>query len=244
MKIGASRGGVSALLVTAIWMLVGAAPALAAPECTPSDQRDRVRMETTLGDIEILLCTVDVPDTVANFLQYVDEGAYTTTGFIHRSVQEDIFIVQGGGFFVADGTFVDSVTTRLPIDLELVGLENRRGTIAMARLGGDENSATSQWFINAQDNLQFDTGYAVFGEVTQGMDVVDAMASQGIWSLNSGVLAEVPLVDYPDDGSSYLPHLISVTDVINLPEPGAAMQGLVAVLSMAGAVNIRRRRGR
>ncbi len=244
MKIGARREGVSALLVTAIWMLVGAAPALAAPECTPSDQRPTVRMETTLGDIEILLCTVDVPDTVANFLQYVDEGAYTTTGFIHRSVQEDIFIVQGGGFFITDGTFVDSVTTRPPIDLELVGLENRRGTIAMARLGGDENSATSQWFINAQDNLQFDTGYAVFGEVTQGMDVVDAMASQGIWSLNSGVLAEVPLVDYPDDGSSYLPHLISVTDVINLPEPGAAMQGLAAVLSMALAVNIRRRRGR
>ncbi len=244
MKIGARRGGVSALLVTAIWMLVGAAPALAAPECTPSDQRPTVRMETTLGDIEILLCSVDVENTVANFLQYVDEGAYTTTGFIHRSVQEDIFIVQGGGFFITDGTFVDSVTTRPAIDLELVGLENRRGTIAMARLGGDENSATSQWFINAQDNLQFDTGYAVFGEVTQGMDVVDAMASQGIWSLNSGVLAEVPLVDYPDDGSSYLPHLISVTDVINLPEPGAGMQGLAAVLSMALAVNIRRRRGR
>ncbi len=243
MKIGARRGEVSALLVTAVWMLVGAAPALAAPECTPSDSRPTVRMEPTLGDIEILLCSVDVPATVTNFLQYVDEGAYTTTGFIHRSVQEDIFIVQGGGFFIADETFVDSVTTRPPIDLELVGLENRRGTMAMARLGGDENSATSQWFINAQDNFQFDTGYAVFGEVTQGMDVVDAMASQGIWPLNSGVLAEVPLVDYPDDGSSYLPHLISVTDVINLPEPGAAMQGLAAVLSMAGVVNIRRRRG-
>ena len=139
---------------------------------------------------------------------------------------------------------IDSVTTRPPIDLELVGLENRRGTIAMARLGGDENSATSQWFINAQDNLQFDTGYAVFGEVTQGMDVVDAMASQGIWSLNPGVLAEVPLVDYPDDGSSYLPYLVSVTDVINLPEPRAAIQGLAAVLSVAGVVSIRRRRGR
>ena len=244
MKIGARRGEVSALLATAVWMLVGATPALAAPECTASDQRPRGRMETTLGDIEILLCSVDVPATVSNFLQYVDEGAYTTTGFIHRSVQEDIFIVQGGGFFVANETFIDSVTTRPPIDLELVGLENRRGTIAMARLGGDENSATSQWFINAQDNLQFDTGYAVFGEVTQGMDVVDAMASQGIWSLNPGVLAEVPLVDYPDDGSSYLPYLVSVTDVINLPEPRAAIQGLAAVLSVAGVVSIRRRRGR
>ena len=90
--------------------------------------------------------------------------------------------------------------------------------------------------------MQFDTGYAVFGEITQGMDVVDAMAAQGIWSLNAGVLAEVPLVAYPDDGSSYLPHLISVTDVINLPEPGAAMQGLAAVLALALVVNARRRR--
>ena len=242
MKIGGGRGKVLALLVAILWVLVGAVPALAAPECTPSNSRPTVRMETTLGDIEILLCSADVPDTVANFLQYVNDGAYTNTGFLHRSVQEDIFIVQGGGFFISNEEFIDLVTTRDPIALELAGLENRRGTIAMARLGGDVNSATSQWFINAQDNLQFDTGYAVFGEITQGMDVVDAMAAQGIWSLNAGVLAEVPLVAYPDDGSSYLPHLISVTDVINLPEPGAAMQGLAAVLALALVVNARRRR--
>jgi cyclophilin family peptidyl-prolyl cis-trans isomerase len=198
-------------------------------------------METSLGDIELLLCSVDVPDTVANFLQYVDDGAYTNTGFVHRSVQDGIFIVQGGGFFIANDTFVDSVTTRPPIELQLEGLENRRGTIAMARLGNDLDSATSQWFINVQDNPDFDSGYAVFGEITQGMDVVDAMAAQGIWQLNPGVLAEVPLIDYPDDGSSRLPFLVSVTDVINLPEPGARVQGLAAVIGIALVANMRRR---
>ena len=235
------RGKIVLAVVTALLAWVDAAFAL--PECTASSQRPRVRMETTLGDIELLLCSADVPTAVDNFLQYVNDGAYTTTGFVHRSVQDGIFIVQGGGFHVVDQSFIGSVATRDPIALELVGLENLRGTIAMARTSALD-SATSQWFINTQDNPQFDSGYAVFGEVTQGMDIVDLIAAQGIWALNSGILAEVPLVAYPDDGSSYLPYLVSVTNVVNLPEPGAWTQAMAVLLTLAAYARHRRpRRG-
>ena len=239
-----SRGpgwGCVALLVAAFSVTLGAHTALGAPSCTAAPDRPTVRMVTSLGNIELLLCSADVPDTVNNFLQYVDEGAYTNTGFVHRSVQESFFIVQGGGFFINSGTFIDAVTTRPPIDRELVGLENLRGTIAMAR-SSEPNSATSQWFINVQDNPVFDSGYAVFGEVTVGMDVVDAMAAQTIWALNPSPLGETPLIDYPDDGvSSQLDYLVSVTDVVNLPEPGAQAQAGATVLALAWLAERRRR---
>jgi cyclophilin family peptidyl-prolyl cis-trans isomerase len=238
-----SRGsgwGFIALLVAALWVTLGAHTALAAPSCTAAADRPTVRMVTTLGNIELLLCSADVPDTVDNFLQYVDEGAYTNTGFVHRSVQEDFFIVQGGGFFIDSGTFIDAVTTRPPIARELVGLENLRGTIAMAR-SNDPDSATSQWFINVQDNPQFDSGYAVFGEVTLGMDVVDAMAAQTIWAVANPPFGETPLIDY-DGVSSPVDYLVSVTDVVNLPEPGAQAQAGATVLALAWLAG-RRRRG-
>lgn len=247
MKSHRSGGGFIALLVAALWVTLGAHTALAAPSCTAAPDRPTVRMVTTLGNIELLLCSADVPDTVDNFLQYVDEGAYTNTGFVHRSVQEGFFIVQGGGFFIDSGTFINAtfinaVTTRPPIARELVGLENLRGTIAMAR-SDEPNSATSQWFINVQDNPEFDSGYAVFGEVTLGMDVVDAMAAQTIWAVNTSPFGETPLIDYPSDGvSSQLDYLVSVTDVVNLPEPGAQAQAGATALALAWLAG-RRRRG-
>jgi peptidyl-prolyl cis-trans isomerase A (cyclophilin A) len=241
MKSQGSGWGFISFFAAGLWLALGAHAALAAPRCTSAPDRPRVQMMTTLGEIELLLCSADVPATVDNFLQYVDEGAYTNTGFVHRSVQENIFIVQGGGFFINSGTFIDSVTTRPPIARELVGLENLRGTIAMARTD-DPNSATSQWFINVQDNPQFDSGYAVFGEVTLGMDVVDAMAAQTIWALNSSPFGETPLIDYPNDGvSSQLDYLVSVTDVINLPEPGVEAQAGATILILAWLAGRRRR---
>jgi cyclophilin family peptidyl-prolyl cis-trans isomerase len=247
MKSQSSGWEFIVLLVAALWVTLGAHTALAAPSCTAAPDRPTVRMVTTLGTIELLMCSADVPDTVDNFLQYVDEGAYTNTGFVHRSVQEDFFIVQGGGFFIDSGTlinpgpFIDAVTTRPPIDRELVGLENLRGTIAMAR-SDDPNSATSQWFINVQDNPVFDSGYAVFGEVAVGMDVVDAMAAQGIWAVNTSPFGETPLIDFPNDGvSSPVDYLVSVTDVVNLPEPGAQAQAGATVLALAWLAGRRRR---
>jgi cyclophilin family peptidyl-prolyl cis-trans isomerase len=250
MRRGGSFWWVSVWVAGVLMTSLGPREASALLVCTDSPEIPLpvVEMVTDLGTIQILLCSADVPDTVDNFLQYVNEGAYTTTGFMHRSVQEGIFIIQGGGFFVNSGTFMDAVTTRPPIARELVGLQNLRGTIAMARTN-DPDSATSQWFINVQDNEGFDSEYAVFGEVAQGMDVVDAIAGQGIWSLNDSPLGELPLVDYPEDGSSHFDYLVYVTNVVELsepaglPEPGAAIQIGIGVFVLAGLAGRHRRRG-
>ena len=243
-------GSVVFLTATLVALLVSP-PAHAAPECTVSEERSRVRMETNLGTIEILLCDLDVPVTAANFLQYVDDGAYTNTGFVHRSVQGGSFIVQGGGFFISGATFVAAVVSRPPIVLELAGLENLRGTIAMARTNAPD-SATNQWFINTQDNPQYNENYAVFGEIVLGMEVVDAMAAQGIWSLNPTLLSEVPLIDYPQGGADYLDYLVYVTDVVRIsgppaevPAAGPGAQFLLAMLmGAAGLAGLARRRRR
>ena len=129
-----------------------------------------VTMETPKGTITLALDDEKAPETVKNFLQYVKDGHYDGTIF-HRVI--DGFMIQGGGF-TKD---MNQKATREPIRNEAMnGLRNRRGTIAMAR--------TSQFFINLVDNdfLDFQSptpqgfGYAVFGEVTDGMDVVDAIA--------------------------------------------------------------------
>ena len=256
MRAGTRAPASVVLFAAALASLFISAPAQAAPECTASLDRSLVRMETNLGPIEILLCDVDVPVTVANFLQYVDEGAYTQTGFVHRSVQAEYSIVQGGGFFISGATFVAAVVTRPPIALELAGLKNLRGTIAMARTSALD-SATSQWFINTQDNSEFDEGnpegnppYAVFGEIVLGMEVVDAMAAQGIWQLNPTLLSEVPLIDYPEGGADYLDYLVYVTDVVlgsgpppEVPAAGPGAQLLLAMLmGAAGLAGLARRR--
>jgi peptidyl-prolyl cis-trans isomerase A (cyclophilin A) len=134
-----------------------------------------VVLETTQGNIEIELDAEKAPVSVENFLAYVDAGHYDGTIF-HRVISG--FMVQGGGF---DESFAQK-PTRAPIKNEADnGLTNQRGTLAMARTS-DVNSATSQFFINLTDNAFLnhggrDFGYAVFGKVTAGMDVVDKIAA-------------------------------------------------------------------
>lgn len=134
-----------------------------------------VVMETSKGNISLALDQDKAPATVANFLQYVDEGYYNDTIF-HRVING--FMIQGGGL-TADMSKKD---TKAPVKNEAKnGLKNLRGTIAMARTN-DPHSATSQFFINHKDNSSLDYpsrdgwGYTVFGQVTSGMDVVDAIA--------------------------------------------------------------------
>ncbi len=131
-----------------------------------------VLMQTTQGNITLELDRANAPITVENFISYVEDDFYSGTVF-HRVI--DGFMIQGGGFTE------DQVQkeTKTPIMLESYnGLSNTRGTIAMARTNVP-NSATSQFFINVVDNTFLDfqsasqPGYAVFGEVTQGMEVVD-----------------------------------------------------------------------
>jgi cyclophilin family peptidyl-prolyl cis-trans isomerase len=136
----------------------------------------RVLMQTDKGDITLELDADKAPDTVKNFLRYVDEGFYDGTIF-HRVIKD--FMIQGGGF-TPD---MKQKKTHEPVKNEAKnGLKNERGTIAMARTS-DPQSATAQFFINHKKNAFLDYpgqdgwGYSVFGKVTAGMDVVDAIAS-------------------------------------------------------------------
>ena len=133
----------------------------------------KVKLATSEGDIVIELAPDKAPKSVANFLQYVKSGHYNGTVF-HRVIPT--FMIQGGGM-TAD---LKQKATQPPIPLESRnGLVNDRGTVAMARTG-DPGSATSQFFINVKDNdflnqpqSRDGNGYAVFGKVVAGMDVVD-----------------------------------------------------------------------
>ncbi|MBS1199578.1 MAG: peptidyl-prolyl cis-trans isomerase [Proteobacteria bacterium] len=135
-----------------------------------------VKFETSLGDFVIALDPSRAPVTVANFLQYVDDGHFDGTVF-HRVIPG--FVIQGGGM-TAD---MSQKPTRRPIENEATnGLKNLRGTLSMARTN-DVNSATSQFFVNLVDNAFLDHqgprnfGYAVFARVVEGMDVIDAIAA-------------------------------------------------------------------
>ncbi|NLI95870.1 MAG: peptidyl-prolyl cis-trans isomerase [Synergistaceae bacterium] len=137
-----------------------------------------VKLETTKGDILIVLDAEKAPETTANFIQYVREGHYDGTIF-HRVI--DGFMIQGGGY----DRDMNQKETRPPIRNEAQnGLKNDAYTIAMARTS-DPHSATAQFFINVKDNdfLNFTSptpqgwGYAVFGKITEGRDVVDDIKS-------------------------------------------------------------------
>ena len=144
-----------------------------------ANNNPEVIIQTSLGNITVELFADKAPKTVANFLQYVDDGFYTNTLF-HRVI--DGFMIQGGGYT----TKFERKPTRAPIMNEADnGLKNQRGTIAMARTV-DPHSATAQFFINVVDNPNLDFkdktpngwGYTVFGKVIKGMEVVDAIKSQ------------------------------------------------------------------
>lgn len=148
----------------------------------------QVTMKTSMGDIQIELDDVKAPISTKNFVQYAQSGFYKGTIF-HRVIPG--FMVQGGGF-TAD---LQQKPTKAPIKNEAKnGLKNTRGTIAMARTGVVD-SATSQFFINLVDNPALDHGsrdygYAVFGKVTKGMDIVDKIAKQP--TTRKGVYSDVP----------------------------------------------------
>ena len=133
-----------------------------------------ISFETTLGNFTIEFFEKEAPETVANFLRYIDEGFFDGTIF-HRIIPG--FVIQGGGF----APDLTQKRTQPPIKNEADnGLKNLRGTLSMARTS-DINSATSQFFVNLKDNESLDHrrgnfGYAVFARVTEGMDVIDKIA--------------------------------------------------------------------
>lgn len=151
-------------------LLAGLALATTAAQAVPT-----VEMTTTLGKIVIELNAEKAPKSTANFLQYAKDGFFNGTIF-HRVMPG--FMIQGGGF----DEKMNQKATRAPIENEATnGLKNKRGSLAMARTN-NPHSATAQFFINHVDNASLDNpsfdgwGYAVFGQVREGMDVVDKIA--------------------------------------------------------------------
>ena len=176
------RNILKSLSAIALTASVFAAPGLA-------QAQSKVQLKTSMGDIVIELNDAKAPKSAANFLQYVRDKHYDGTVF-HRVI--DGFMIQGGG---RDANMSEKAT-RAPIPLEASnGLKNDRGTIAMARTG-NPNSATSQFFINVVNNDMLNApkpdghGYAVFGKVIKGMDVVDKI--RAVATGNRGMHQNVP----------------------------------------------------
>ncbi len=175
-----------------IAILVVLAVSLAAGAADQPAPNPRVVLDTTKGRIVLELYLQKTPETVINFLSYVDEKFYDGTIF-HRVIPG--FMIQGGGF-TAD---MQQKPGKGPIKNEAdKGLRNDRGTIAMARTG-DPHSATAQFFINAVNNdflnhrnkTQQGWGYAAFGRVIEGMDVVDAISA--VKTTRQGMYRDVPV---------------------------------------------------
>lgn len=167
--------------------------------CTMQAHATIVEFQTNKGTIRVNLFDETTPETVANFLEYVSLGSYENS-IIHRSVPG--FIIQGGGYgYDNNSQEVSSIETNEPITNEPV-YSNVRGTIAMAKLSGDPNSATSQWFFNLENNSSNldvqNGGFTVFGQIIEsGLDTIDAIAALPIYNINP--FAELPLDNYTTD---------------------------------------------
>jgi peptidyl-prolyl cis-trans isomerase A (cyclophilin A) len=231
-----------------------------------------VEFQTVMGTFEVNLYDNATPQTVANFLAYVNGLAYTNSIY-HRSASG--FVLQGGGF-TYDGTLpLVDITANAPVMNE-PEFSNVRGTIAMAKLGGDPNSATNQWFFNlANNSANLDVqngGFTVFGEVVgNGMDIIDAIAALPTYDFG-GALTSMPLRNYttvdftnsvPPDGTHFVTiSAIVVSDptvdsaaglnpppntLINAPPPPAPAPsggggGSFGILSLIGLLLVRRLR--
>jgi cyclophilin family peptidyl-prolyl cis-trans isomerase len=180
----------------------------------------------------------DRPLTVANFLQYVNGDLYEGT-FLHRLVPG--FVLQGGGFYTdysevdLDG---DPETPNPTVPNEFDNeppRSNVRGTVAMAKVGGDPDSATNQFFFNLADNSanldHQNGGFTVFGHVIGGMDLIDALASVATYDLGGAPLDEVPLVE--DGGYLYF-EVIVATDVVSVLTGDVNIDGAVDISDFGG----------
>ena len=199
------------------------------------------RFHTNLGDIDVILNPAVAPKTVANFINYLNKGAYTNSIF-HRSVPG--FIIQGGGFQLANHNLVD-IAPDAAVRNEY-SISNTRGTIAMAKLGTDPNSATNQWFFNESDtnaaNLNFQNGgFTVFGKVADApsLAIMDKIAAVPVPS--PGPLPspydQIPLINYSGGNltdSNYV--LVQSITLLDAPSqaPAVASNGVVTASGFGG----------
>lgn len=190
-----------------------------------------MQFQTALGNIDVEMLDADTPNTVANFLSYQQSGAWDNL-IVHRS--QSNFVIQGGGYTVEDG-LVERVGTSPPINSEASAANsNVRGTLAMALVGGDVNSGTSQWYFNVADNTFLDAqGFTVFGRVIgTGMDVVDSINDLTIYSLGdmyqNSALGTVPLQQAPPAGVALTGTLETLSGSTTVIGTGTAFLGELA----------------
>lgn len=209
-------------------------------------------MTTTLGAIDIELCSEtsarcsgDAPLSVANFLHYVDAGRYPSTLFVDLSITSPSQVWQSGSNFIREEngeSIVTAVEEFAPVPLEVGrGLSNLRGTLAVARFATVPVSGTSGFYFNSSDNPAFDVqsgGFAVFGIVIAGLGVLDAIGAVPVYPECTGG-RPIPLIDYPGCPASAIPHLVYVSSIERVPEPGVAGLGVASTLALAW---LRRRR--
>lgn len=171
---------------------------------------------SNMGQFCMELFERQAPGTVANFIRYVDSGAYAHSIF-HRSMPG--FVIQGGGFKVADsdtGAKVSAVDVFDPIKNEF-GISNTRGTVAMAKVGGDPDSATSQWFVSLADNsVNLDNqngGFTVFAKILyDGMAIFDAIAA--LQRVNfGGALSTTPTINFDVTQSPQVENFVVINSV-------------------------------
>ena len=208
--------------------LVGVALFLAQPASATI-----VRVQTVLGDVDINLFDNATPKTVANFLAYVNANAFASN-VVYRS--EPGFVVQAGGFRYSGALPLVAVPENPKVANEPV-YSNVRGTVAMAKIATDPNSATNQWFINLADNsANLDTqngGFTVFGQVTSGMAVVDAIAALSRFNMGGNFTA-VPLRNYTQaDATAGVTvtdnNLVLITNIIVIDSSVNSASGLSPV---------------
>ena len=202
---------------------------------TDAEAESAVRISTNLGNMDLILFNTATPATVANFMAYVNAGKYTDVAF-HRAIAG--FMDQTGGFKGAGtGSNFTSVATLPPVVNE-PGIANVRGTVAMAKLGTDPNSATSQFFVSVADNqanLDYQNGgFTVFGRVAgNGMTVADAISNLPNGSYNlylDGSATATPFDNFPMNAASFpatmdQTKLVTINSVTTIPTLSYAITG-------------------
>jgi cyclophilin family peptidyl-prolyl cis-trans isomerase len=202
-----------------------------------------VRFNTVLGSIDVLMLSDQAPNTVTNFLGYVNSKAYNAS-IIHRSISAELFegftVIQGGSYEdklvkTAGETDFAKIPTNAPIANEF-SVSNTLGTLAMAYTGTNTNSGTSGWFFNTSDNSSaFDSElYTVFGQINSGdassLAVMNALQNITIYDATSvfmtggegdGNFADIPLIDYYSGSPSY-PNFVEVTSIVTESQPSTA----------------------
>ena len=199
-----------------------------------------IRFHTNLGDIDVTMIPESAPKTVANFLKYMNKGVYNNS-IIHRSLPN--FAIQGGGY-----QLIDHKRVVIPADAAVINeysISNLRGTLAMALLPGEKNSATTQWFFNLGSNTGLNTSsngdgpYTVFGRVNSfsGLAVMDKIAAVSKSSFLGAPFDWLPLQDY-SGGDILDSNYVIVQSVFVLPAPAITQNGVVSASSFGGSTSI------